>query len=320
MSALDETLRGRGVRMAWAELPLEVRRGIEGLLGAEVVEANSQQGGFSPGVAARVTLSDGRRAFVKAVSSAANPEAPEMHRREAVVAAALPASVAAAKLLASYDEHGWVVLAFENIEGGPPQLPWRNDELERVLDAIVRLADTLTPTPLALPVIAEVFDPSGFEEIRSAAASERALEELDPWVVHNLDRLAEAEARWSEATVGDTLLHFDLRADNVLLTQERVLFVDWPHATVGAAWIDLLGMLPSVAMQGGPPPWELFERHPAARHADPAAVDAALAGLAGFFLSRGLRPDPPGLPTVRRFQRAQAAEAVRWLRQRAGRT
>ena len=30
------------------------------------------------------------------------------------------------------------------------------------------------------------------------------------------------------------------------------------------------------------------------------------------------RPDPPGLPTVRAFQRAQGEVAVRWLRTRLG--
>ena len=53
---------------------------------------------------------------------------------------------------------------------------------------------------------------------------------------------------------GDSLLHFDVRADNVLLTDTRVHFVDWPWAAVGVRWLDLVAMLPSVAMQGGPDP------------------------------------------------------------------
>ena len=51
---LDDTLRGVGVRAEWSGLPAGVRQDIEQLLGADVVEAESQQGGFSPGVAARV--------------------------------------------------------------------------------------------------------------------------------------------------------------------------------------------------------------------------------------------------------------------------
>jgi hypothetical protein len=55
------------------------------------------------------------------------------------------------------------------------------------------------------------------------------------WAWAHLDRLAELEARWSQAAAGATLLHGDLRADNLLLTPSRVVLVDWPHACVGAA-------------------------------------------------------------------------------------
>ena len=118
------------------------------------------------------------------------------------------------------------------------------------------------------------------------------------------------------ASNGETLLHTDVRADNVLLTPDRVVFVDWPHVCLGAPWVDLLAFLPSVAMQGGPKPWELFDDHPLARDAAGEHVDAVLAALAGFFVHRSTQPPPPGLPTIREFQRAQGAESVAWLRRR----
>ena len=36
--------------------------------------------------------------------------------------------------------------------------------------------------------------------------------------------------------------------------------------------------------------------------------------IAGYFVERGRLPDPPGLPTVRAFQRAQGAVTNAWLR------
>jgi hypothetical protein len=75
-------------------------------------------------------------------------------------------------------------------------------------------------------------------------------------------------------------------------------------------------MLPSVAMQQGPEPWEVFERHPLGRDAPAERVDAVVAALAGFFVWHGSMPPPPGIPGVRAFQRAQGAEAVAWLRRR----
>jgi hypothetical protein len=56
------------VRIPWSDLPARVRAEVERRLGSPVVAARTQTGGFSPGVAARLELADGGRAFVKAVS------------------------------------------------------------------------------------------------------------------------------------------------------------------------------------------------------------------------------------------------------------
>ena len=37
------------MRVAWADLPVEVRAAVEKVLGSRVVEARTQRGGFSPG-------------------------------------------------------------------------------------------------------------------------------------------------------------------------------------------------------------------------------------------------------------------------------
>ena len=46
-----------------------------------------------------------------------------------------------------------------------------------------------------------------------------------------LEDLAELEReRWNAAVSGTTLAHGDIRADNILLTRNRTIFVDWPWA------------------------------------------------------------------------------------------
>jgi hypothetical protein len=52
--------------------------------------------------------------------------------------------------------------------------------------------------------------------------------------------------------------------------------------------------------------------------ADPEAVTTALAAWAGFLIAGSRQPPPPGLPTLRAFQRGQGLVALDWLRQRAG--
>jgi aminoglycoside phosphotransferase (APT) family kinase protein len=285
-----------------------------------VVDSRSQVGGYSPGVAERLRLADGRRVFVKAACPEMNPDTPSMHRREAEVAAALPAEAPAPAFLFCHDDGNWVVLGFEDVEGRQPQIPWQAEELRQVLDALARLAEALTPSPIELSTFAEAWE-GDLRGLRTLLEQQKAgdrLEGLDRWLAENLERAAEAEARWPEASVGETLLHVDVRADNIILGEDRVVLVDWPGAAVGAAWIDLLAMLASVAVQGGPKPWDLFDDHPVAGGADPAAVDAMVAALTGFFVERGRRPDPPGLPTIRRFQTAQGIEAAHWLERRLG--
>ena len=83
----------QGARIPWEALPDSVREAVEAGLGARVLEAVTQPGGFSPGVAVRLRLDDGRRAFVKAVGSSPNPYSPEIHRRPGTVT--LPPSVTA---------------------------------------------------------------------------------------------------------------------------------------------------------------------------------------------------------------------------------
>ncbi len=309
-----------GARLNWEQVPARVRTGIEALLGSPVVTAVTQPGGFSPGAACRLKLKDGRRAFVKAIGPEPNPSSPAFHRREAVISRAMPPGVPVPRFIGSHDEGegGWVALAFEDIEGRSPRQPWDADELDRVVRACVRLSDALTPSPLPAGTAREasrLFADSICGWRRLAAAPHDG---LDSWSARNLQRLARLEEEAPAAVQGNTLIHMDIRADNVLLTGRRVYFVDWPHAAVGAAWVDLVAFAPSVAMQGGPDPEDLLSTHGAARAADRDAVTAAIAALAGFFTAQSLLPPPPGLPGLRAFQAAQGIEARKWVAARTG--
>ncbi|MFI6586439.1 aminoglycoside phosphotransferase family protein [Embleya sp. NPDC050493] len=302
-----------GARMPWEAAPAGLRAAVEARLGASVVRAVTQVGGFSPGVAARVELADGRRAFVKAVGLEANPDSPDLHRAEARISAALPADAPVPRLLALVDLDGWVALAFEDVDGHTPAQPWRPEDLERVLTAQSELAAALDPSPVEVPAVAE-----SLAETFGAWARGFDPESFGPWTRAHVDRLAAHEAHWSAAAEGTALVHCDLRADNILLTADRVVFVDWPWAVLGAAWFDVVLMAPSVIMHNGEPAVDPIEAHLAARRVDPDRITAVLAAAAGFFAESCLRPAPPGLPTVRAFQRAQAHGALLWLRRRLG--
>ncbi|NUS74076.1 MAG: phosphotransferase [Corynebacteriales bacterium] len=46
------------------------------------------------------------------------------------------------------------------------------------------------------------------------------------------------EERWTLVGAGATLVHADLRADNILIAPPGVTLVDWPWASYGAPWLD----------------------------------------------------------------------------------
>ncbi|MFD2763411.1 phosphotransferase family protein [Micromonospora eburnea] len=302
-------------RIHWSDLPDPVRAAVQKILGDRVVEAVSQQGGFSPGTADRVRTAGGRRAFVKAVSPAQNDRSPHLHRTEALIAAALPPATPAPRLLGSYDDGDWVALVFADVEGRHPVTPWHADELAAVLSTLEAMAGALTPASIAAAPTAAEQLAADFAGWRRIAADPPA--DLAPWARSRLPELCAAADRGLAALAGDTLCHLDIRADNLLIGPDgTVSVVDWPWACRGPAWLDSLLTLINVQVHGGHDPEALLRDLPLAAGVDPADLTGVLAGFAGFFLDGSRLPPPPGIPTVRAFQRFQGDALLRWLDRR----
>lgn len=302
-------------RIGWADLPAHVRTAVEEILGDRVVAAASQSGGYSPGTADRVRTAGGRRAFVKAVSPALNDRSPGLHRAEARIAAQLPPHTPAPRLLSSHDDGDWVALVFDDVDGRHPATPWVAAELEAVLSTLATMAAALTPAPIAAaPTAAEslAYDFGGWRRIAADPPAD-----LDPWARAHLAELAAATDEGLAALAGDTLCHLDVRADNLLIRPDgAVRVVDWPWACRGPAWLDAVLLLVNVRLYGGHDTEALLRRFPLTADVPPAALTGVLAGLAGFFLDAARQPPPVGIPTVRTFQRSQAAALLPWLAER----
>jgi hypothetical protein len=282
-----------------------------------VFTENSEYG-FSPGFAARVVLDNESRFFVKVGGPVPVPKTVDFHRGEARIVRALPDDFPAPRLLDVFDSGGWIGLIYEEIVGRNPPLPWSRADLDSVVVAIERLSRAATPAPSAVnDVVSRLkFNFGGWARI---ARQPDLLSRInDSFVDRNLDVLTELESNAVRAGSGETLLHLDIRADNILLSANGPVFVDWAQASIGASWVDLLLLLPSVAMQGGPDPWDVFDRNSLAKHASAEDVSAMVCALTGFYLERGLRSPAPGRTAVRRFQYAQGSKALEWLKTRLG--
>jgi len=297
-------------------MPAHVRRAVDSISGAAVVSATNLDGGFSPGPAARCALADGRTVFVKAAGLELNPHSPGMHRREGQVLGTLGGGAPAPALVGMFDDGDWVALVIEWIEGRMPVAPLDRHDVDRLLHLVERLAvveasDDLRPCHAAHPGL--------WGHWRRLL--DEPLTGLDGWSQRHLDGLVELEADVADAIGGDRLVHLDLRSDNVIFSAvgaDDDVIVDWPGASAGAPWIDLVALAPALELDGGPTPAHLLARHPVGRAADPDAVTVLIASIAGYFTRMSLLPPPVGLPTLRPFQAAQGLIARRWLAQRCG--
>ena len=300
-------------RPHWADLPVPVRTSIEALLGGSVAEAESCAGGFSPGFASRLTLEGGRRAFVKAVDGQRWPTEASHSRAEAEVAGRLPAGLPVARLLTAQDDGRWVILAFEHVDGAEPVQPWTAPQIRRVVAQAVALARAGTPSPVDLPRDHPRL--GGWARLAGLPSGPDRLRGVSTWAFEHLDRLTAVEREGMDAAQGDCLVHFDLYPHNVLLTRDRVVFVDWPHARLGAPVIDLITLLSSVAADGiDPAPY--VPESGFGLPGRPAAFDAILAAHAGFLLAGALSPMPAGLEAIAAEKLRLGIGAVRWLQRR----
>lgn len=302
----------RGERIPWEATPKRVRQAVEAFLGERVVQATTQPLGFSPAVAARLVTASGKRVFVKAVPPDLNPDTPEIYRREIKVCQALPSDVPVPRFEWSLDEgaEGWVVLVFEHIDAAPPQLPWNDAELRLAVHAIDELAVKLTPSPIR----------EGQQGERMARAWARWTQlaaspppELEPWFHDRWEELIELDSRLPELTAGDTLVHLDIRSDNLLIGGGRCWVVDWAWPLLGAAWMDIVLFSVFVEGEGGPSAEKVLSLSVAGRAAPPEGVLALLATIAGGLTFQSCQPPPPGLPGLRPFQAAHARAARAWL-------
>jgi hypothetical protein len=317
--------RAVGVRMPYADVPAHVRRWVDETLGSPVASWSDQVGGMSPGCASRLVAADGTQAFVKAVGSELNADAPTLFRREVEVLGLIGEDPLWAPLRASYDDRGWVALLLADVPGGHPDL---SDDAE--MDALLAATDRLVARLGEVPVpdgarAARIVDVGLIDVPARFAVWTQALDHLadlprdlvpsavrrDPGRLGRLLGLLRRGGR-------PQLTHWDIRVDNLLRPEPgRIVFVDWGATGVGPAWVDpLLARLERVD-----DPW--FD---AAIRSSPvlaeAGDDLVTAWLVAFGLAlaqqstQGLADQ--GLPTLNEFRRTESRRILSGAARRLG--
>jgi hypothetical protein len=243
----------------------------------------------------RARLADGRRVFIKHALTAT---AVEWLRAERVIYEAVRGPFMPS-FFGAYDDGELALIALEDLSAAEWPPPWSPSRIESVLASLDALHQTAAPAGIGKldAIRAEVV---GWPDVATNPEPLLSTGLCAPsWLEEALPELLQAseDARLD----GRELLHFDVRSDNLCLRDGQALLFDWNLARVGNGDFDVAFWLPSLTLEGGPPPWEVLP------DAGPLA-----AAVAGFFAVRAGLPRPTTAPTVRDFQRAQAQVALTW--------
>ena len=297
-------------RLEWVFLPPNLRAFIERKCGSPVVEAISQTSGFTPGFASVLICEDGSRHFVKAASVKAQRMFAASYREEARKLAALPAAIPCPRLKWHLDDD-WVALGIEYVDGRAPRRPWRPADLETVLDALEVVADELTPPPEDLTL------GRAEEELSPLVGGWAHVQVSRPDLPH-ADEAAALAAGFADVVGGNTLVHTDIRDDNLIVDGDgKVWICDWNWPTLGAAWIDTLFALIGPRGDGVDVESVLASRRLTC-DVPPEAIDRVLALLVGYFFKSADDPVPATSPFIRDHQRWQGEVCWHWLCERRG--
>jgi serine/threonine protein kinase len=138
-----------------------------------------------------------------------------------------------------------------------------------------------------------------------------------PALTH-LEEAAALAARYGEVVGGGTLVHTDVRDDNILIRPDgTAVLCDWNFPCVGADWLDTVLLMVGPRGDGLDVDAVLSSRR-LTRDVPAESIDIVLALLVGYFLRQADEPVPPTSPHLRDHQRWQGEVCWDWLARRRG--
>ena len=319
--------RGAEAKPPWSAIPRPIRDEAARILGAPVVRAERIYGGYAPSATFRMSLANGKRAFFKASyplpkgSAVRWPTKDEERAYRKLGALIRPW---APRFFGSFERDGWLVLLLEDL--GPRSVPpWTPAKTRVAARSYARFHKSTLgqrlPRWLSRTQHADFGGYWGLlakrRELREVATlAKRRADEAAEWIDVALPVLRELERGLARVRPPFALLHFDTRSDNIRIAKDRLRIFDWPYPSVGPAEFDVTAFAQSVAVEGGPAPERVLDWYEEVLPLRAGAVDASLAGIAGYFADRARRPPAAGLPRIRSFQRQQLKSCLTWAAHR----
>ena len=297
------------------------------VLGSSVARAERVYGGYAPSATFRLRLANGKRAFFKASYPAPKEsgvlwfmdrEAQNYRTLERFISPWAP------RFYGSFERDGWHVLLLEDL--GPRSVPpWTKTKARNAARSYARfhrktwgkrLPRSLSRTDyLEYAAFWRALGKTG-EIAQTASLARRRAAEAEEWLAVALPVFIAHERDLEKARPPFVLLHFDTRSDNVRIQGDRLRIFDWPFASAGPAEFDVVAFCQAVAAEGGPSAERVLGWYEEVFKLRPEMIDATVAAISGYFADRAWRPPIVGLPRVRRWQRDQLQECLRWSARR----
>jgi hypothetical protein len=266
-------------------------------VGSRPVRYTPRAGGYSTADRYAVELADGRSVFVK---SSDVPLLAGWIRREHEVYAALGASFMP-ELLGFGDDGERATLVIEDLSTADWSVHWDGGRIDAVLEALAALA--VCEPPEGTPTVREAF-PHLWGRWQTVAGEPEPFLGLglrdEAWLERSLPTILAAAER--APIEGSELSHWDIRSDNLCFRAGKAILVDWNWCCLANPKGDIAGWLPSVHLEGGPPPWELM----------PDGIEYA-AFVGGIWAAVAGLPPLPTAPHVREMQRSSLSVVLDWL-------
>lgn len=319
--------RGVEAKPPWSSVPKAVRERVGAIAGATVSRGERVWGGYSPTPTFRLRLANGSRLFVKATSpdSDAFPvRALEREERNYRELAPLIADWSP-RFHGAFHLEDWHVLLLDDV--GPKSVPpWTPAKAKLAAHGLAAFHASTRGRELPIWLARPWSYLAGLDWDRveertedftrvAELAGPEAAEAVD-WLREARDVLNERLGRWERWAEVGVLLHDDVRSDNLRLRGRQLILFDWPHARIGPSEFDLTQFAQSVAVDGGPRPDDVTRWYAERGEVDAEALDGSIAWWAAFFADSAWRPDVPGLPRLRPFQRQQLRVLLGWAARR----
>lgn len=317
-------------------LPDALRADLETQLGSPIVKSRIAWGGFSPAFSICARTENGKDFFIKGTHPEQTAHGAKMLDQEIHLYQSVPAlknfTPGFHGTVAWGGEDDWYLGIWEAIPGAHIVRNWEISQF----DSLCQVLQKLYAVPIEdMADISDMQDTPFIADIVSGANSWAKFAGnfdryhnfsslfTDPkagsdWLARNIDSLR----RLSAAPAADhqrALLHFDLRADNIVFdTQEQPWIIDWPNGCLGPFGYDVVSLCANIMADCGLPAWDLLDRFAASSGLTlpESDLDIILAQTSGYYALQAYRPVPDKLPRLRWLQKSMLWASLNWLERR----